>query len=391
MQLRLRALACAPFRRLTFRTTTYFILSGLFPLLIIATYLLVQVRREAVTKVHDIQAERLHILRTITMAKFDDQELQLGNLAKELALSSWTGSRQRAQIAGFLATNSFFSSLYLFDAQGRLLVPLYKDGSLRDDPLVGKSYLDIDDANRKPTQDALREVMASKTPRRLKWTSSGSGRTYLQIVTPVFAPTGDGKLVGVLSALIVLNRLDWEAFLDHFPLRQGEYSIIADHSGRVFLHYGDKFTSDIATLPAYQLPGAKEDRASASGIYHLKGRKDYVTYTTLEGFDLVIIFGIPYQEMMGFLDHLLVTFAFLILGNCCTAVIFGILLAANLTRPINTLIRSINAVSAGAHSHPILLDRDDELGEACKAFNLMVDKLQRDKYFEELWLRKWSE
>ena len=92
--------------------------------------------------------------------------------------------------------------------------------------------------------------------------------------------------------------------------------------------------------------------------------------------DWILLVLIPQNDFMGqILQNALHTF-FLIIGSLLFSIIVGIITAQWAAKPIANLNTAAKSITRGEWIEPILLERDDEIGELTQSFNQMAAQLQ---------------
>lgn len=76
--------------------------------------------------------------------------------------------------------------------------------------------------------------------------------------------------------------------------------------------------------------------------------------------------------IISFISIIAICFLCIIIG---TSLVYYV--SSTISKPVKLIKSSIDQITAGNYSLRITMDRKDEMGEAFKAFNLMVDKLQQ--------------
>jgi HAMP domain-containing protein len=99
----------------------------------------------------------------------------------------------------------------------------------------------------------------------------------------------------------------------------------------------------------------------------------------------------PWNKALGFLNQLLLDLALVFAVAIVIAVSAGFFMSRSLAEGIELLVKGIREVSRGVLSHRVEVSGKDELAEAGRAFNEMVDSLEKHRIIDQVWNKEWNE
>ena len=379
------------FGRLRNRTLAFFLFTGLTPTLLISAYLLVKVRTDLLENVMQTQRHSIETIRNAVSHHLMSYERGLLTLGEEMDVQSLEPERMARAMSQFLFLSDLFYNVFFFDLEGMLLWAEYKDRYQGNRYLLGKNVLTQEQEDFDDIKENLLQLKKTGQNLRLWWTDPQQQRTYLQIMTPVYSFEDPATLIGMLSARIRLKSFELEEMLSFYPLAAGEYLVIADLEGSVFVELGKVADRPLRRLRFVSEEERLDERTVGSGRFTIEGNEHLISFSAIAGFDLFIAIGQPYDQVVAFLRHLLNSLAVQILLAVILVVLLGVYFSDHLSAPILALVEGINRVGAGDTSHRIAIARDDELGQASAAFNTMASNLQRQRFLESIWKRTWRE
>lgn len=378
------------FQKIKYRTAFFFLLIGVLPTMAIAAYVVLKIQADLEDNVLALQQRRITAVKNAATHKLRDYESQLAFLSSDTSIQSLDRTKTSLKIIDFLDYSDFFSSIFLYDKDGVVVDVVYKNRFQGDNFLIGINAFDPANNQSEILQQNLRDVIRHKKPAVIRWTEPERLQTYLQFFTPVFAFEDRTRLIGVLSSRVRLLGYEIENLINIFPLEDREYTLITDPLGTIYVHQGDAFVADAVTMQFARRSGGLAHGEIGSGTFLVKKREDLISFANIDELGLVVVLGKPYADVMGFLQYLLLSFFVFMAVVAIVAVTIAIYLAENLTAPILLLIDGINRVGEGVTSFKLSIKRDDELGEASKAFNKMTANLQKQQIMEEIWMKKWK-
>ncbi len=127
-------------------------------------------------------------------------------------------------------------------------------------------------------------------------------------------------------------------------------------------------------------------------ILSLAHHKYFVSYLQSPAYHWEYMFLISYDNMLGYIQGLKVTFAILFIIVVIISLYYSDILITKITLRINYLLTRMKSVESGDFSAKMYIDTgNDEIGMLCDHFETMVgklDKLIQDNYIKQMLIRE---
>jgi nitrogen fixation/metabolism regulation signal transduction histidine kinase len=187
----------------------------------------------------------------------------------------------------------------------------------------------------------------------------------------------EGETKGLISAAIPINSVSLRYSLDQMkPPMDGLALLIAED--------GTVFAADNATTE-------KKGSYSNSKIDLELLEKDYLLRSTkLNSGQITVVVAIEKNKFYQPLKKLNSSLFICIILSLTLASVAGLWLTNGIARPIAKLVEGLKAAGDGIYSTRIQCPADPEIGESLKAFNGLMEKLQKRRLIEKLWNESWD-
>ncbi len=221
-------------------------------------------------------------------------------------------------------------------------------------------------------------------------------RTTGNPITAVAAPikNEDGKVEGVMFAAINLIKLS--NIIEHLKYNYpNSYSYIVDKNGLIIAHPQVEYIlSENITIKSDNI-SEETSKASAEILKNDEGASEYsfknvtsMNYYHIipntDGWKLIIMIPVDYWHApirYSSTRHMLIGLVGLIIAS-----IFGFFIAKSISTPIIKLRGVFTEAAAGDLTVRSAIDDDDEIGDAARSFNKMMDTISSLTYYDALTL-----
>ena len=209
----------------------------------------------------------------------------------------------------------------------------------------------------------------------------------LLVLAPIRSFVDSQKIIGVLSCGIQIEGSHLQGTLENYFVGKSSFIVLTDRHGNIISQKGQNLPEGLMKM---ELSRNISETDLESTWTKFSGTDYIVTLGRIRAIGCMIAIGTPRHEVLGFISQIvwgmiLVTLICLIVG-----VFFSVVLSETFVGPILGLIEGIQKVSEGVITHRIDVQGQDELGDACKAFNEMASQLEKNRLLEEIWSRKWN-
>jgi HAMP domain-containing protein len=209
----------------------------------------------------------------------------------------------------------------------------------------------------------------------------------LFVLVPVFNFVDSNEMVGLISCSISLSDPGIHEIICGYPIESEDILTLTDKEGFLISWQGNLPDNFAGLEISQQIADLSEGVAVKVDI----ASKTYLgTISAVPGVDGFLLAAKPWNLAMAFLNQLLLDLALVFTVALVIAVGLGFFMARSLAESISALIEGIKEVSRGVISHRVEVVGDDELTEAAKAFNEMVDTLEKHRMIDEIWQKEWQ-
>jgi len=236
-------------------------------------------------------------------------------------------------------------------------------------------------ASRSDTLDAAARAMLVRGEERIgPDITRTNGTATIFIGIPVRSPT---TVQGVLVAHLDLQQFGQPLLTAMQPPHQG-YSYVVDATGRLIMAPSSNLTPllhDLRALPvvAAALQGQDwEPPRSYAYTGLLQPRVVGVSYP-MHATGWYVVTEAPLASANADTWYLFALQALLLLVTGIAALVLSYRVAATITRPLERLQQSATQLQRGAWTHPLVVRRNDEVGQLATAFNAMAQELHDER------------
>lgn len=356
----------------------------LFGALLLGVFATSRVRTILIREMVDNQAKLGQAVHQGLGIKFSKIERQVSHLTADPDFQRTAPEPVRNLLARFLEQNPLFVSALIYEPDGTV-----RQALRRHDPgasyLVGKNLLKQPEkfiALAQAFQDALATKRMTVSPAVL------TARQGLLVVLnfPVTALDDPGTVTGILSLGIQLSGAVLQETLQRFHPGDG-FIFLTDREGNILAQRGDGLPDGLEGITVNPAP---RPGAAISTWTSLKGKEFLLFAAPFPHLQGLLVIGHPREKILGVVNDLSLGLVFLALVSLLVAMGLGILMSERFINQILLLVEGIQKVGTGVLSWRVSNPPDDELGDACRAFNEMTERLERNRMIEEHWRQQWN-
>jgi HAMP domain-containing protein len=365
------------------RTVLLFLAGSLVPLVLAGVAAWVHVESNLVAAIVASQRQLIAQIRLDLEAEFGWYRRQLETLSNLLPVQSLKPEPAGAALESFLAYHLVFHQVALHAADGRVVASATRGAPGTRAPAIRSVPAEL--------ERAFRETLSGGKTRMATTSSAAPCGVDLHLVCPVPSLREDGAPGGVVIASVRRQGAEIQELLEGWGFVSGTYVLLTDPDGEVVARAGSVPDGHIRRIRVERTgPGrpsgpATADDAVVAGVGVVAGRDDLVASAALPEHGLVAVVGRPYAEVSRTLEDLLRAVSFYVLVGIMVALVLGVLLSRAVVSPILAVTQGILRVARGEVAHRLPAGRNDELGDAARAFNEMAAQLQKGRLLEELW------
>lgn len=317
--------------------------------------------------------------------KFGEIQQQLFNLAGHSALQKGDSSLQSKAITSLLAQNPLFLNGIVYDREGNVISATSRNPSSSDERFLNRNLL----KNTKTLPKIIESFREALEMNRLSVSETVSSVRTGQLLVmnvPIRVWDNPASVTGVLSIGLHLNGAMLQELLQGFFSGEG-FLFLTDRAGNILAKRGENLPetlsgADFSPLPRGPLP--------ESAWSNLGGQEYLVTAADFPYLNGTLVSGSPKEKVMGLLHDLTLGMISLAVFALLVAAALGWIMADRFIGQIQLLVEGIRKVSDGVLSWRVDNPGDDELGEACRDFNSMTERLERNRMVEDLWKQRWN-
>ncbi|MBN1659548.1 MAG: GAF domain-containing protein [Anaerolineae bacterium] len=270
-------------------------------------------------------------------------------------------AQQEGNLSKLLSYQGSFAELILLDSQGREEIRLARLKTISPDQLGDRSEADEFVLPRQTTKTYYSPVRFDQV----------LGEPLMTIAVPIVVsprvPGAGGQVQGVLVADARLKQM-WDVIAG-IPVGEGESVYIVSAEGRVIAHRN----------PATVLRGTRFEVPAEDGIHPGldEGRVVLATESIQFGAqELRVVAEKATAQALNLATSTLLITGVLTAIALVIAVGLGLFTVGRIVQPVEELVATTQAVTAGDLSQQIRLRRRDEIGRLGEAFNSMTTRLR---------------
>ncbi len=198
----------------------------------------------------------------------------------------------------------------------------------------------------------------------------------------IVAVADNGPAPGVTIADVNL-KLAWDV-VSQIKIGQAGYAYVVDDHGRLIAHPDIGLVlqdTDLSALPqvraALATPASSGSGADSAFAQDLQGRPVIAASAPIASLGWSVMVERPQSEALQPIYASLVRTGLLLLVGLCTSLLFGVLLARTMVRPVRALQAGVAQVASGDLDRQIEVRSGDELEDLADAFNHMTGDLRQ--------------
>jgi len=338
------------------RLTFAFIGLAIGPLLLVGVALIWQTWTVQQRQALNLQAEVAQRVSTQLAAFIQELQSELLVASQIRGLQGLTRDRQQEILAELGAYEKSFEELALLDSEGRELVRIAPFETVTEADLGERSGAD--------------EFTIPKTSKEIYFSPVRFDETINEPLMIVGIPLLNIRTQVVEGVLVANVRFKpiWDV-IRAIPVGAGEIVYIIDAQNRVVAHPESSVV----------LRGTRFDPPQQGGIHMGLNEASVVLATNQVQFGEQRFTVVAEKNLFEALDlaiNTVVVIAVLIIVALIIAVVLGFLVVRQIIRPVETLVATAQAISAGDLSQQAHVTSRDELGVLAETFNGMAAQLQ---------------
>ncbi len=301
-----------------------------------------------------LQSERAQRIAGQVISYMQIQENALTELVAVRGISNLPVDQQTQLLSRLVSYSNAFNSLRLVDSAGRERVVV-------SSTQVITQLRDLSSADEYKVPVTNNQIYYSPVQ-----FSENTGEPYLLIAVPI-TNVRTNNVTDVLIAEVRFKPI-WD-LLANVTRGQGSSTYIVDAQTRVVAHNNPSVVlrDTLFTVP------------EQNGVYTGVNATNVVLATNkinLGGQEFTVVTETPTLEAFATIVRTELTIAALLLVAIIIAGLLGWLAARQIVQPIESLVKSAQAISAGNLSEQVVVTRRDEIGNLGEAFNRMTAQLR---------------
>ncbi|GAB4267987.1 MAG: hypothetical protein Kow0029_02940 [Candidatus Rifleibacteriota bacterium] len=361
------------------------IVAAVLPLVIISGNIGFKVRNDLIWQTIFSQKQLSETIQHGIESLFRNYYRQIDSLARLPAIQGMKPELQNGLIHEFLEQRKIFYSCSVYSKNGKIVSVAIRNR--KDNFESAPEDFSAAGNGINPLKKAFDSVLATGNPSFTSFVSPVFQEKMLFILVPVFDFVDSSEVVGVVSCSISLSDPGIHEIICGYPIQDDDILVLTDKLGCLISWQGripDNFAGiEIPAQLASNPKGLAVTLQIASDTY-------LGTLSEIPGVDGYLLSARPWGKAMEFLNQLLLDLALVLAVALVIAVAAGFVLARTLADGINSLLDGIREVGRGVVSHRVEIIGEDELAEAGKAFNEMVDTLEKHRMIEDIWKNEWE-
>jgi len=374
------------FKKIRHRMIALVLFASLFPVFLLGLFVFLKTKEELTQKALEMQKSLAEAVRQGINAHINLYATQLEKLAQDIEIQKMKPESQAPVLFNFLDLNPLFFSCVVYDAKGNIVCITYRDRNHSDDDKIGKNIFSAKNPIHFDTANAVRKVLETGRMQVVDKLITYHGQKQMLVIVPIPSFVDSQKTIGVLSCGIQVAGPSLQATIENFFLGLDSFILLTDMEGLILAKKGRNLPEGLYKM---NLSDTIKTNEFVSTTSDLGGTEYFITIGKVSAIESLIVIGTPSCEVFGFIRQIVMGIFLLTLICLIVGLFLTISLSESLTGPIMKLIEGIKKVSEGAISHRIPHEGEDELAEACHAFNEMAGQLEKNRILEDIWSRKW--
>ncbi|NCB37376.1 MAG: HAMP domain-containing protein [Erysipelotrichia bacterium] len=352
------------------------------PLLLLGGTVAIKVRldllRQTVASQKTLTASLLHGIDSL----FQNYRRQIDTIAKLPEIQSMSRLRQLPVINEFLEQQRIFFGCTVYTSDGAPLLTVIRN---QKDESAGSGSRNIDFKSPDVFSQSFLRVLATRKAAFVADETAEYQQKMLFVMVPVFDFVDQARVVGVINCSISVAGPGIHEIIGGFPIAKSDILLLLDRGGGLISSQGN-LPEGFRGIHLPEMSG----KFSESALINLADVTYLGTLAPVPEFEGYLFVARPQGLVLEFLNHLLLDLAIMLLIAFALAVALGFFMSRPLADSITALVAAIKNVSSGIVSHRLEVRGDDELSDASKAFNEMLNTLEKHRMMDDIWSREWE-
>jgi HAMP domain-containing protein len=374
------------FQKIRNRIVFTVIIAAVLPLMLISGSIAFKVRKDLVEQTVLTQKQRTQTIQHGIQTLFKSYFKQMENLAKIPEIQGMKAEEQIKPIHEFLEQQKIFLSCSVYTDELSIVSVALRNRKDQIDYAPEDFSSGPDEVSK--MKKAFDKVVASGEPAFLTHYLPVLDEQRLFVFVPVFDFVNSQKVVGLISCSISLLAPDIHEIICDYPIKNDDILVLTDRQGGLVSWQGN-IGENFSGLFIPQ--NWNNDLKSRAVRVKIASASYLGTVSPLPVMDGYLLAARPWNKALGFLNQLLLDLALVFAVAIVIAVSAGFFMSRSLAEGIELLVKGIREVSRGVLSHRVEVSGKDELAEAGRAFNEMVDSLEKHRIIDQVWNKEWNE
>ncbi len=310
----------------------------------------------------------------------EDKLFEAGNLVLTISIKPefrrLDKEKIQVTIENFLAFADVFFNVYVYDEKGELISAAYFDKRPYK-PYLGENF---NNYNNVFSNCAGKVILDGKPVFTDTFYSKGD-RIILAYIAPVMGED-DKEIKGIISCAIYVQDKKLENLLIKLKPSYNGFIYLMDQSGNN-LAYAGHIPSHIEDLKI-------EDLLNNKGFFKLNQETFSYKLNRVDIANIYVLVAVPNSLALTLLENYTKNMILYTVFSLVVAIFISIFFANRLVSPISMLVEGLREVGKGNYSFRVNLRSTGEIDKAIGAFNEMVEKLQKNRIIEKLWIENWN-
>ncbi len=358
------------------------IVAAVLPLFLLGGTVAVKVRTDLLQQTVNAQKSTMKTLLHGFNSLFQNYCKQIESMVSLSEIQTMRYERQINIIHDFLDQQKIYFDCKIYDKEGKIILSALRNNRDTGVPTASSS---IDFVGDPGYVNSFRAVVATRQAALFANDATELHEKMLFLMVPISDFVNPEEVIGVISCSISISSPDIHEIVCGFPIAESDVLLLLDRHGNLLSSQGN--------LPE-GLRGINVDKISRSKIESIVIDLVDTTYlgtiAALPGSEGLLLVARPRHQVLAFLNQLLLDLALMLVVAFVIAISIGFFMSRSLAEGISVLVDAIRNVASGVVSHRVEERGNDELAEASRAFNDMLDTLEKHRMMDDIWHREWE-
>lgn len=286
----------------------------------------------------------------------------------------------------FLMENGFFREILVFDRQGVLRGAAGRHTARKLEGIIGMHWGELPEDIKKALSPSLMRVFkVNGVPQSQIFDLPESKQLALGI--PILDFLRQESTIGFLVATAVLDGSYVQKLLDIFPENNEDYLCILNQNGEILAKRGHGLASgarEIRIPEELLRKSVLENKTFSLRVRHLD-RIDQVSFVYCKNLQSFVLIGQPWEVAFELVSVMREHFLVMLFFALFISLLGALLLAKNISKPVNDLVEGLRRFKDGVFSYRIPEGGSGDLDEAVRAANLLAESFQKKKLITSIW------